>query len=181
MEGRGRLLVLSGGRGRLTHDWEWPEAEVFARVAEKVGVPRERMLLESCSSNTGENVRFTRELVESRGLGLRRWILVHTPYMERRTRATARHYWPGIEFGVSSLPVPLEGYPTPEIPLDGLLHRLAGEVHRILEYPGRGWQAPDDVPKEVLTAWTELVALGYDDSLVSPADVSSSSPPSAET
>ena len=41
-----------------------------------------------------------------------------------------------------------------------LLRRLCGEVARMVEYPGRGFQAPGDVPEDVIAAWRELAALG---------------------
>src|SRR5262249_19325548 len=63
------ILVFSGDRGSLTSKlWDRPEAEVFADVAASRGVPRERMLLEPRSTNTGENVDLTRDLLRRRGL-----------------------------------------------------------------------------------------------------------------
>ncbi len=55
------LVVMSGGLGSLTSGmWTRPEAEVFADAAAARGVPREAMLLESRSTNTGENVQLSR-------------------------------------------------------------------------------------------------------------------------
>jgi uncharacterized SAM-binding protein YcdF (DUF218 family) len=161
-EGRAPLLIFSGARGPLTRDWARTEAEVFSEAAAGLGVPREQMLLETRSTNTGENVRFTRRLASARGLNLRRLIAVHTPYLERRARATLRLLWPEVEVRLSSSPSTLESYPTAEIPLEFVVHRLAGEVHRMLEYPERGYQAPEEVPAAIVAAWRDLVAMGYD-------------------
>ena len=166
LDGWAPLLVMSGGRGRLTAHWERTEAEAFGAVAEKLGVPRERIILEDRSGNTGENVRFTRRLVERAGLSPRRCIAVHTPHMERRSLATFLHFWPELQVRVTSPPISLERYPTRGVSLARMVHRLAGEVHRMLEYPPRGYQAALEVPDAVLAAWRELVALGYDDDLV---------------
>jgi uncharacterized SAM-binding protein YcdF (DUF218 family) len=63
LEGLAPLLVLSGGLGNLTRGiWNEPEARKFARVARSRGVPEESILIEDRSTNTGENVHFTRRL-----------------------------------------------------------------------------------------------------------------------
>jgi uncharacterized SAM-binding protein YcdF (DUF218 family) len=167
-EGRAPLLIFSGCRGPLTRDWAQTEAEVFAGAAARLGVPQEVMHLEMRSTNTGENVRFSRALAAERGLVLGRLVVVHTPYLERRARATLRRFWPDAEPFLSSPPLTLETYPTAEILLPSVLARLAGEVHRMLEYPARGYQAPEEVPPAVIAAWQELVSLGYDQSCLGP-------------
>lgn len=77
--GRGQYLIFSGGYGELTSNlFNKPEAEVFADVALKRGVPKEKVILETESTNTGENVCFTYELLQKMGLRPRRMILVQT-------------------------------------------------------------------------------------------------------
>lgn len=168
LDGLAPLLVFSGGRGPLTRTWEKTEAETFAERALALGVPADRIVLETRSTNTGENVRFTRALFEERGRAPERWILVHTPHLERRARATFRHYWPGKPFSVTSPPIAFEEYPADGVPIESLVHRLVGELHRLMEYPRRGYQAPEpeEIPDEVLSAWRELVARGFTRSLV---------------
>ena len=87
-----------------------PEAEVFADIAERLGVPRDRMIVENRSTNTGENVPFTRQLLAERGLDLRRFILVQKPYMERRTFATFKKVWPEPAIVVTSPQVTMDEY-----------------------------------------------------------------------
>ena len=42
------LLIFSGGLGNLTRGlWDQPEAERFAAIAVRVGVPREKILIEN--------------------------------------------------------------------------------------------------------------------------------------
>ena len=60
------------------------------------------MLLESRSTNTGENVQLTRRLLERENLDPDRFILVQKPYMERRTYATFRKVWPEKDAVVTS-------------------------------------------------------------------------------
>ncbi len=81
LEGWAPLLVFSGGLGAITrHLWHDPEAERFARIAVQMGVPADRILIENRSTNTGENVQFTRRLLAERGIDPESLILVQKPY-----------------------------------------------------------------------------------------------------
>src|SRR5256885_8648096 len=58
------LLIFSGGLGSITRDiWTEPEADQFAKIAIAMGVPQERILIENRSTNTGENILFTKQLL----------------------------------------------------------------------------------------------------------------------
>src|SRR5438270_2629435 len=65
--GYGPLLVCTGGVAHqgdlLATPWPKTEAEMYADVLERRGVPRDRMLLEKRATNTAENIRYTRELL----------------------------------------------------------------------------------------------------------------------
>src|SRR5687767_15884045 len=64
LEGWAPLLIFSGGLGRITAGmWSEPEADQFARIARGMGVPEEQLLVENRSTNTGENVLFTKRLL----------------------------------------------------------------------------------------------------------------------
>ena len=107
------LLVCSGHLGALTSAmWTRSEAEIFADVAVGLGVPRDRILIEARSTNTGENVDFSRQLLAERGLHPRKAIAVQKPYMERRTLATFQQRWPELEVVVTSPQVAFDAYPT---------------------------------------------------------------------
>src|SRR5690349_16917507 len=89
LEGWAPWLVLSGGLGRLTEGlWARSEAEQFAETALNMGVPKEKILIENRSTNTSENIRFSRELLRAQQLEPQTIIAVQKPYMERRTLAT---------------------------------------------------------------------------------------------
>jgi uncharacterized SAM-binding protein YcdF (DUF218 family) len=161
------LLVMSGDRGALTKDlWQRPEAEVFAEAALRMGVPRDRILLETRSTNTGENVEFTRRLLEERGLRPRSAIAVQKPYMERRTYATFRRRWPELSLIVTSPQLDFDAYTSAGIPRDEVIQIMVGDLQRILLYARRGWQIPQEVPEPVLAAYARLVEQGYDRRLV---------------
>jgi uncharacterized SAM-binding protein YcdF (DUF218 family) len=166
------LLIFSGGLGAITRQmWQEPEAEQFARVAAELGVPRDRILIENRSANTGENVRFTRELLASLGMDPRKLIVVQKPYMERRAYATFRKVWPDPEIVVTSPQVSLEqylaSYANAELSPDDVVSIMVGDLQRIRLYPAMGFQIPQDIPEDVWAAYEELVRAGYDSRLIS--------------
>ncbi|HVQ32225.1 MAG TPA: YdcF family protein, partial [Vicinamibacteria bacterium] len=121
------LLLFSGNLGALTSGvWDRPEAEIFADVAAEMGVPRERMLIEPRSTNTGENVDFSRALLAERGLRPTRAIAVQKPYMERRTYATFKQRWPELDVIVTSPQVSFDDYPNDAISRDDVIHIMVG-------------------------------------------------------
>jgi uncharacterized SAM-binding protein YcdF (DUF218 family) len=156
------LLVFSGHLGALTSGmWSRPEAEVFADVAVGLGVPRERILVETRSTNTGENVDFSRQLLADRGITPRKAIAVQKPYMERRTLATFRQRWPALDVIVTSPQIGFDAYPSGEIRKDDVIHIMVGDLQRLIVYAKRGWSAPQEVPPGVMEAYERLVSAGY--------------------
>jgi uncharacterized SAM-binding protein YcdF (DUF218 family) len=167
LQGFAPLLVLSGGLGNLTRGmWDEPEARKFARIARDRGVPEESILIEDRSTNTGDNVRFTRQLLRERGLDPASFILVQKPYMERRTYATFRKVWPEKAAVATSPPLAWEEYPNEEIALERVIHTMVGDLQRIRVYPAKGFQIEQEMPGEVWEAFERLVALGYTENLI---------------
>jgi uncharacterized SAM-binding protein YcdF (DUF218 family) len=170
LQGWAPLLIFSGGLGRLTKDlWSETEAGLFAKIALQKGVPEKDILVENRSTNTGENVLFTRQLLKEKGLDPQSFILVQKPYMERRTYATFQKQWPGKTVYVTSPQIPLEGYPTAEAPLEQVINVMVGDLQRIRVYAGKGFQIHQDIPDEVWTAYEQLVALGFNKQLIKEA------------
>jgi uncharacterized SAM-binding protein YcdF (DUF218 family) len=171
LEGWAPLLIFSGGLGAITKNlWSEPEAELFARVARGMGVPAERILVETRSTNTGENVRFTRKLLAERGLDPESFILVQKPYMERRAYATFKRYWPEARAVVtspqSSFDEYLEQHSNRALSEDEVVCIMVGDLQRIRLYPARGFQIPQEIPEEVWAAYEGLLAAGYDKHLI---------------
>jgi uncharacterized SAM-binding protein YcdF (DUF218 family) len=167
LEGWAPLLIFSGGLGAITkHLWADAEADRFARIAMAMGVPEENILIENRSTNTGENVSFTREMLAHKGLDPASFILVQKPYMERRTFATFSKVWPGKRIIVTSPRVSLDEYlarySNDSLTADDVIGIMVGDLQRIREYPARGFQITQDIPDEVGEAYEELVRAGYD-------------------
>jgi len=171
LEGWAPLIIFSGGRGEITKKlWDEPEAVRFARIAMSMNVPRENILVEPNSTNTGENVQFTRRLLEERGLDPHKFIVVQKPYMERRAFATIRRYWPEKEVVVTSPQVSLREYlaeySNSSLSASDVVGIMVGDLQRIKLYPALGYQIAQEIPGEVWSAFEELVRAGYDKYLI---------------
>jgi uncharacterized SAM-binding protein YcdF (DUF218 family) len=168
------LLIFSGGLGAITRQlWNEPEADTFAAIAIDMGVPRDQMLIERRSTNTGENVLFTKQLLDGQGIDAQQFILVQKPYMERRSYATFKRRWPEKDVIVTSPQVSfddyLSGYANRSLSSDDVIAIMVGDLQRIRLYPARGFQIPQDIPDEVWAAFEALVRAGYDEYLISRA------------
>jgi uncharacterized SAM-binding protein YcdF (DUF218 family) len=170
-EGRAPLVIISGGQGAITRSlWNEPEAERFAHIAVSLGVPRENILTETQSTNTGENIKFTKRLLAERGLDPQTFIVVQKPYMERRAYATFRQFWPEKDLVVTSPQVSfreyLDQYTNRALTVADVVGIMVGDLQRIRLYPDRGYQIAQEIPDEVWGAYEELVRAGYDKYLI---------------
>jgi len=166
------LLIFSGGLGAITKGmWSEPEADQFAAIAVAMGVPPEKILIENRSSNTGENILFTRELLAEKNLDPQLFILVQKPYMERRSFATFRKLWPEKEVIVTSPQVSfdeyLETFSSRELSKDDVISIMVGDLQRIKVYAQKNYQIYQEIPQDVWSAYEELVKAGYDRNLIS--------------
>lgn len=171
LEGWAPLLIFAGGLGAITKGmWSEPEADQFARIAIAKGVPSAKILIENRSTNTGENILFTKELLKEKQIDPQKFILVQKPYMERRSFATFRKFWPEKEVLVTSPQVSFDeylgGYANELLSKDDVISIMVGDLQRIKLYPERGFQIHQEVPHEVWSAYEELVNAGYDQRLV---------------
>ncbi|KAI1324273.1 DUF218 domain-containing protein [Xylariaceae sp. FL0255] len=164
LDGYSDYLIFSGGSGKLTESrFDKPEAVVFADMALQMGVPKERLIIEPRSTNTGENVRFTYQLLQDKKLSLSSFILVQKPYMERRTYATFKKQWPDADakIYVTSPPLKWKEYPNSDNPIDLVINISVGDLIRIKEYPAKGFQISQDIPDDVWTATQRLIECGH--------------------
>ena len=167
LEGYAPLLVMSGGLGNLTRDmWTRSEADLFAEIAIRKGVPASAILVENKSTNTGENIQFSKELLRQHGYDPQTFILVQKPYMERRTYATFRKQWPDKSLVVTSPRLSFDDYPNSEIPFERVVNIMVGDLQRIREYPAKGFQVYQEIPDEVWNAYEKLVEAGFNKHLI---------------
>ena len=166
LQGFAPKILFTGGLGRNTLGiLPEPEAVRFARVAMEEGVPGKDILIEDRSTNTAENIRFTRELLLAAGLENPRMLGVHQPFMERRIRAAFGVYWPEAKLRVTSPQVTIPEYLTDAVKQgvteQAAIEVIVGDFQRMDLYAKKGWQIPQEIPREAWTAFHRLVAMGY--------------------
>ena len=171
LNGWAPLLIFSGGLGAITSRlWNEPEADQFAAVAISLGVPADKILIENRSTNTGENVQFTKQLLAEKNIDPQKFILTQKPYMERRSFATFKKVWPEKDVIVTSprvsFDVYLQNYSNSGLTAGDVISIMVGDLQRIRIYPEKGFQIPQDIPSDVWAAYEELVAAGYDRHLI---------------
>ncbi len=167
LEGWAPLVIMSGGLGNFTQDlWTESEADQFAAIAIKKGVPAKSVLIENKSTNTGENILFTQRLLKEKGADPQNFIVVQKPYMERRSYATFKKHWPDKNLIVTSPQISFDDYPTEEIPLERVINIMIGDLQRIKFYPAKGFQVYQDIPVEIWNAYERLVQLGFNKHLM---------------
>lgn len=80
-------------------------------------------------------------------------LLVSKPYEERRSYATARKLWPGVDIVSASSPMSFEEY-LESIGDDRMvIDMLVGALQRLLAYPAQGFLIEQPVADEVAAAY----------------------------
>ena len=170
LEGIAPKILFTGGLGRNTEGLlPEPEAVRFAKVAMACGVPECDILLEDKSTNTKENIDFTRAMLEREGIPCNHILGVHQPFMERRIVAAMGVYWPDLNFSVTSPQVTIPEYlaraKEQGISENASVSVIVGDFQRMDLYAKKGYQLPQEIPEEAWEAFRILVAMGYDKQL----------------
>ncbi|MGZ8538250.1 MAG: YdcF family protein [Flavisolibacter sp.] len=166
-EGWAPLLIMSGGLGRLTKEmWTETEADLFAGIAMEKGIPKEAILIENRSTNTGENILFTKELLKNKNLDPQSFIVVQKPYMERRSFATFKKHLPDRKLLVTSPQIDFENYPTEDLSMEKVINIMVGDLQRIRLYAEKGFQIPQEIPGDVWEAYERLIQMGFDKQVI---------------
>ncbi|MEU1205789.1 YdcF family protein [Nocardia sp. NPDC005825] len=158
------LIVFTGANAPTTVD-RFPRGEAvhFRERAIGLGVPTESILIEPKATNTGDNIDFTRALLDEHGLldSIKSVVLISRPYQQRRSFAICRKRWPEVEVVCGSLPLALDDYVASIGDVDRVINMLVGDTQRIWVYPERGWAIEQEVPSEVRKAYANLVEAGF--------------------
>ena len=167
LNGYGDMIIFTGGFGRITKDlWHMTEAEKFAQVAINIGVPKDKIIIENQSTNTGENISNTKKLLSALNLHPSSFLIVDKPYRERRTFATLKKQWSEIDFIISSPKYTYEEYCNfyshGEISKDEFISIMVGDLQRIDLYGKNGFQIKQKIPNKVWNAYNKLVSLNFD-------------------
>ncbi|WP_318208526.1 YdcF family protein [Streptomyces sp. SJL17-1] len=160
--GMAPLLVFTGATSPTTHE-RMPRGEAvhYKERAIELGVPASAVLVEPHARNTGENIRFSRELLAEAGIAVSSVLLISKPYEERRAYATARKLWPDVEIVSASSPMTLRDYVDSIGDARLVIDMLVGALQRLLVYPAQGFMISQQVPGDVLDAYDRLSLGGY--------------------
>lgn len=165
--GMAPLVVFTGATSRTTRE-RMPrgEAEHYRDRALELGVPPEAILVEPNARNTGENIRFSRALLEDLHVPVSSVLLVSKPYEERRSYATALKLWPEVEWVSASTPMTFAEYVDSIKDARMVIDMLVGAQQRLVVYPRQGFMVEQTVPDDVSAAYERLCADGFTSRLV---------------
>ena len=173
-EGKSDLLLFTGKGGRNSEYFRSnkTEARMLADVAMKNDVPESAILLEENSTNTGENVRFSHQMLLDNMVSLDSMIVTHMPSSLRRDYLTLRKQWPEPQtnFFMSSPRVGFidyhkRGYQG-RMTIDDIINDMLGDLQRIKTGADRGFAIPEEIPGHIKGIYHALVDMGYDKQLV---------------
>lgn len=160
--GYAERIVFTGANAPTTVE-RFPRGEAvhYRERALELEVPDAAIVVEPQASNTGENIIFTRQLLEQREIPVSSVLLVSRPYQQRRAYATCKKLWPGVEVICSSGELPLDEYVDSIGDVDRVINMLVGDTQRITAYAARGFAIPQSVPSDVEAAYHRLIESGY--------------------
>ncbi|MFI5478402.1 YdcF family protein [Streptomyces rubiginosohelvolus] len=160
--GMAPLIVFTGATSATTRE-RMPRGEAvhYRERALELGVPGSAVLIEPEARNTGENIRFSRALLEESGAEVGSVLLITKPYEERRAYATARKLWPEVEIVSASAPMEFDDYIRSIGDARLVFDMLVGAVQRLQLYPAQGFMIFQSVPGEVAAAYARLSSAGF--------------------
>lgn len=165
--GYANQILFTGGLGKITKDtFSKPEAEIFCEIAIKQGVPRNHIFLETKSTNTGDNFRFSLKVIEKEKLTASRILIVHSRLSQRRTFSAAKKVLVGKELIITSPELTFEEWiqrleTMEEVRAKEIISVLVGDIQRMVIFPQFGWQVKQEMPEEVIQVYQYLKQLGY--------------------
>ncbi|MGO4417479.1 YdcF family protein [Streptomyces sp. MCAF7] len=156
------MVVFTGANSPTTRE-RFPRGEAvhYREHALSLGVPAGAILVEPKATNTGENVRFSRALLEGAGIDVSSVLVVCKPYEERRAFGTFRMMWPGVDVVCASTPMPLSEYVASIGDERLVIDMLVGALQRLMIYPAQGFMIEQEVPEDVVDAYERLRAAGF--------------------
>lgn len=162
--GIGNQIIFTGKNGNWTTDlWgeQCIEAEIFANRV-KSFIPEKDIILEKEARNIGENILFSRRLINEANLIYNNIILATKPNTTRRAYATTLALWPEVK---DKLLVTSPSYNFDDISLktntESIISELVGDLERIIVYPDKGFQIPQEIPFQVIEAYDRLRNSGF--------------------
>lgn len=165
-------ILFAGGYGKITkEEFNKTEAEIYKDIAVKHGVPESDIILETKSTNTGDNFRFTEKILKENNIDAKKILIVHKKLNERRTLSTAKAILLDKELFITSPDITFTEYikylDTNKQNIENAISVLVGDIQRIVVYPQFGWQIKNEIPKQVINSYNYFKKLGYDKYILS--------------
>lgn len=164
-KGLAKKILFTGGRGAGSADLKEAEAIAFCKTlrSEYPEISSGDIIVESESTNTGENILMSNTALKKRNNGfcfengISSVIAVASPYRQRRVWRTLQKHLPRIKLYNR----PPETKYEKETALfrkkgENFIQLLIGEVERIRDYPDKGYMACERMPQIVLVAYKRL-------------------------
>ncbi|PJZ79171.1 YdcF family protein [Leptospira meyeri] len=161
-KGFANYILFSGGLNFFTkYIFPKSEAESFAELALASNIPEEKIIIENKSNNTGENILFSKHLLDSLNLKVKSIIAIQKPSMTLRIKLALDKQWNEGNFYISSPNYSLFDASHSQINLFMIINEIVGDLQRIIEYPKFGFQSETIIPDQINNAYNSLIENGY--------------------
>lgn len=146
-------IIFSGNTGhkKLIPDVDSiPEAIRYRDLAIHLGIPGDAIIIETQSTNTGDNILFSKKMLAELDLNVKSTMLVHKPYMERRFYATASKQWPEVDhYIISQKEITFREYVQIYPDKEKFIQTLVGDAVKMQVYVDAGFQMAQEIPEKV--------------------------------
>lgn len=160
-------ILFAGGLGKITKNkFNKSEAEIYRDIAIANGVREEDILVETESTNTGDNFRFAMKILDESNIKYNKVLIVHKPLSERRTYSSARMILKDRELIITSFDMTFDEYleilnKKSEWDIINEISVIVGDIQRLIIYPQFGWQIENFVPDAIIKNYYYLKSLGF--------------------
>jgi len=175
--GYGKKILFAGGVGKITKEkFNKPEALIYQEIALENGIDKKDILIEDKSTNTGDNFRFSLEVLKKNGVKADKILIVHKPLNERRTYLTAKKILKDKDIFITSYDMTFDKYfdNLSNKSIDSIVKEISvivGDIQRIKVYPQFGWLEQDEIPNRVIEAYYYLKNLGFSNYILSQEEI----------
>ncbi len=153
-----KKLLFSGNIGNWTkHIWQSPESEIFKTRAISLGIPPDAIITETESTNIGENIAFSQRLIPD----INRVTFVTKQNTLLRVKLTVPIGWSDVDASFASPSFSFPDEVSNVVGVFGLINEMVGDLHRIIDYPKKGFQEAFQLPDEILAALDYLEGQGF--------------------
>lgn len=185
LQNKADYFMIAGGRGHTTDilinqlksyfnniDISASEAEMLKQYLESLYGKNDKIILETQSTNCGENIKFAYRIIQEKQLNIKKVLLLHDPLMQRRIDATAKRYCADIQFFNYSCFEPKVIFINNNIQItnkdlwttERYISLLLGEMKRIIDNDegygpmGKNYIVHVDVPPNVIMAYKKILS-----------------------